>query len=274
MSLSNFFKDLVCREHGYPGYPFVPPSFNPRFYLFSASQPDEGDRLQVRFDRYNREYGSPAHSCQDLYHPLHSQLSIQCQWGTPHFNKSGIISSDLYVQSDAEIKFLEFKPDREEKLITIMEIPGTGVSEDRIATLEKKLQDMDALVKGLIEELLDFKAVARTMARETEERSRQELKRGPVVQDTAPHTLAGPSEGSTVIRPRAVIQPDVPAEPEMVRIMQEDGTMKMEARYGDKSTINSSAGYGRTRKGTSVLSTQDPLIYAAENEKSDPANKK
>jgi hypothetical protein len=180
----------------------------------------------------------------------------------------------LYVQSDAEIKFLEYKPDREEKLITIMEIPGTGVSEDRIAALEKKLQDMDALVQGLIEELLDFKAVARTMARETEERSRLELKRGPVVQDTASQTIAGPSEGSTVIRPRGILQPVAPAEPEMVRIMQDDGTMKLEARYGDKSTINSSAGYGRNRKGTSAMSTQDPLIYAAEEGKPDPAKKK
>jgi hypothetical protein len=29
---------------------------------------------------------------------------------------------------------------------------------------------------------------------------------------------------------------DVPAEPAMVRIMQADGTMKMEPRYGDQNT--------------------------------------
>ena len=118
-----------------------------------------------------------------------------------------------------------------------MEISGTGVSEDRIAALEKRVQEVDALVKGLIEELLDLKALAMKMSREDGERRRQELKRGPVVLGTASPVLAGPSasssaaapsDGTTVIRPRGARQPDVPAEPAMARIMQDDGTMKFE----------------------------------------------
>ena len=155
-----------------------------------------------------------------------------------------------------------------------MEISGTGVSEDRIAALEKKVRDMDALVKGLIEELLDFKAVAMTMSRQAAEDRRQELKQGPVVQGTASPVPAGPSpasDGSTLIRPRGARQPDVPAEPAMARIMQSDGTMKLEPRYGDGSPIDSSKGYGRARKGMTARSRQNPLIYAADEDKSGPA---
>lgn len=160
-----------------------------------------------------------------------------------------------------------------------MELSGTDESEDRIAALELKLTNMEALVKGLIAELLDFRAVARTMSRETDERNRQELKWGPMVQGTSSPELASPpspsvsvhTDGSTVIRPRAspLELPAAPAEPVMVRIMQTDGTMKLEPRYGEEKHIDSTGGYGRNRKDTLGKSNQSPLIYAAEKEKPD-----
>jgi len=151
-----------------------------------------------------------------------------------------------------------------------METSGTDVSEDRIAALEKKLPAMEALVKGLIAELLDIKSVTRTMTREDEERRRQELKQAPVVQGTISPALTVPSastsveahsDSSPVIRPRGIHPPDVPAataEPVMVRIMQSDGTMKLEPRHGETKQIDSTGGYGRNRKGTSVNSRQNP----------------
>jgi hypothetical protein len=39
--------------------------------------------------------------------------------------------------------------------------------------------------------------------------------------------------------------------------------MKLEPRYGDRSPIDSSRGYGRNRKVSPVRSRQNPLIYAA-----------
>jgi hypothetical protein len=59
----------------------------------------------------------------------------------------------------------------------------------------------------------------------------------------------------------------------MVRIMQTDGTMKMEARYGDKSMTNSAVGYGKNKKGNSVKGNQSALIYAADEVKSGPKEK-
>jgi hypothetical protein len=186
------------------------------------------------------------------------------------------------AQSDAKIKYLEHELDQQEKLIKMMETSGTGVSEDRIASLEKKVRDMEALVKGLTQELLDLKSIAMKMSKQTEERSRQQLVRGPIVQGAAgpaqaapSPSVAAPSGGSTVIRPKGR-QPDVPAEPAepaMDMIMQQDGTMKLEPRRGDKNYIVASAGYGRNKKGTSVKGKQSDLIYAAEEDKSDSAKK-
>jgi hypothetical protein len=59
----------------------------------------------------------------------------------------------------------------------------------------------------------------------------------------------------------------------MDMIMQSDGTMKLEERRGDKNYIVASAGYGRSKKGTSGKSKQGDLIVAAEEDKKDPAKK-
>jgi hypothetical protein len=195
---------------------------------------------------------------------------------------SGTICSIIYADSDANLTAPGIGPDHQERMITLMELSATGVPEDRIAALEKKVRDMEALVKGLIDELLDFKAIAMKMSRQDGERSRLEMKQGPVVSVTSLPALAGqPSPlspaisagGSMVIRPRGARQPDVPAapaEPAMVRIMQNDGTMKMEPRCGDRNPIDSSGGYGRNKSGTLSRGKQAPLIYAADKE---PAKK-
>lgn len=161
----------------------------------------------------------------------------------------------------------------------MMETSLSAATEDRIATLEKKVREMEALVKGLTQELLDLKSVAMKMNKQSEERSRQDLKRGPIVQGTAsPSSAPAPSpstSGSTVIRPKGSRQAEAPAappEPEMDMIMQPDGTMKLEQRRGPKDYIVASAGYGK-KKGAAGKGKQSDLIYATEETKSDPAKK-
>jgi hypothetical protein len=162
----------------------------------------------------------------------------------------------------------------------MMETSLSAATEDRIATLEKKVREMEALVKGLTQELLDLKSVAMKMNKQSEERSRQELKRtGPIVTGApapSPALAQSPSStGSTVIRPKGARQPEAPAappQPEMDMIMQPDGTMKLEPRRGDKDYIVASAGYGK-KKGAASKGKQSDLIYATEETKSDPAKK-
>ena len=177
------------------------------------------------------------------------------------------------AQEDAKIKYLEHELDQQERLIQMME---GSASEDRIAALERKVKEMEALVKGLTQELLDLKSVAMKMSKQTEERRLQELKRGPIVQGSqgaAPAAPAPSASGSTVIRPksRAPEAPAAPAEPVMDMIMQPDGTMKLEPRRGDKDYIVARAGYGQGKKG--ARPKQGELIYATEEEKKDPAKK-
>ena len=163
----------------------------------------------------------------------------------------------------------------------MLEISGTGAAtEERIVAIEKKMRDMEALVKGLTQELLDLKSIAMKMSKQSEERSRQELKRvQAVATDAQPQpatmsTASGPS--STVVMRKGARPSDGPAappEPSMDMIMQSDGTMKLEERRGDKNYIVASAGYGKNKKGTSVKAKQSDLIYAAEETKKDPAKK-
>lgn len=158
----------------------------------------------------------------------------------------------------------------------MMETGSGAATEDRIAALEKKMREMEALVKGLTQELLDLKSISMKMSKQTEERSRQELKRGPIVQQQGAPQQAAPAAsagGSTVIRPKGRAEPQAPPEPAMDMIMQPDGTMKLEPRRGDKDYIVASAGYGRGKKGGQSKPKQGELIYAADEDTKDPAKK-
>jgi hypothetical protein len=164
----------------------------------------------------------------------------------------------------------------------MMESSGSGAaSEDRVAALEKKVREMEALVKGLTQELLDLKSIVMKMSKQTDERSRQELKKlQPVVQGAPSSGAVGASSSSgntVVMRPKSARQAEAaaeePQEPAMDMIMQTDGTMKLEPRRGEKDYIVARAGYGRDKKGSSAKAKQSDLIYAADEPKKDAAKK-
>ena len=139
-----------------------------------------------------------------------------------------------------------------------MENSGTGTTEDRINALENRFRDMDALVKGLLNELLDLKTIFTKLSRQAGNYRSPEYVPEPDVQETVSQRPAPfSSDGSVLIQPKSASRPDVlatPAEPEMVRIMQSDGTMKMEVRRGDQSMTSGSGGYGGNKKSTSLRS--------------------
>jgi hypothetical protein len=154
---------------------------------------------------------------------------------------------------------------------------GGAAGDDRIAALERKIRELEALVKGITEELLDLKSIVMKLSKLSEERSRQELKRmQPIVQGAQQQAAGGAApSGGTVVMQRKSGRPNEPVKPEapsMDMIMQQDGTMKLEPRRGDKNYIIASAGYGR-KKGKEPSKKQSDLIYAADDEKADPAKK-
>jgi hypothetical protein len=189
---------------------------------------------------------------------------------------------------DAKIRYLTQELDDKERRIQMMKDdtaasgnPGAGSSEERIAVLEKKMKELEALVKGLTEELLDLKSIAMRLNRASEER-RAEIRRvQPVAQPAAPGAQA---PGSTVVmqkKGRGDVQP-APAqtaqqaqeEGPMDLIMQPDGTMKMEKRRGDRQYIIAT---GNFRKGGAKDARGKPkqdLIVAEDEEKTGSGKKK
>ena len=155
-----------------------------------------------------------------------------------------------------------------------------AAGDDRIAALERKIKEQEALVKGITEELLDLKSIVMKLSKASEERSRQELRRvqavgAPASPAAAPAGGQTPSGNTVVMRPKSARASDAPAkpdEPAMDMIMQPDGTMKLEPRRGDKNYIVASAGYGR-KKGKDAMKKSGDLIYAVDDEKADPAKK-
>lgn len=120
-------------------------------------------------------------------------------------------------------------------------------NQDRLELLEKKVRDLEALVKGLMEELLDLKSITMKLAKASEERSRTDLKTSRTQvqgQSAAPSAIVHPRKAEPRSGPRM-------AEPEPVdkirMIMQPDGTLKEEKGRSDEYII-ASASYGKNRK--------------------------
>jgi cell division protein FtsZ len=152
---------------------------------------------------------------------------------------------------------------------------GIGsATEERIVALEKKLIDLEALVKRLFRELLDLKSVAMKMSKQTEERNRREAKRGPTVLQGVQNQPVPPAgataASSTVVMRNGTCSADAPsATPSIDMIMQSDGTLKLEERRGDKNYLVTSPGNGKSKKGVSVKSKQGDLIEQKDAKPSD-----
>jgi TolA-binding protein len=168
----------------------------------------------------------------------------------------------------------------------------------KMKELEMKVVEMESMIKGLTEELLDLKSVVRNLVRVHEERRVRE--RPPVATVTIAKEDPEPvEEPSTEVQPaeeapeasleegeaEAKSAPaNVPADwQETVMIMQADGTLKPEQRHAEGMIIASnrpgfpqkkSSGPSsekiiigkREMKGES--SSKAPLIYAEDEDKS------
>jgi hypothetical protein len=145
-----------------------------------------------------------------------------------------------YAQPDVQITLPGNGPGRQENVMTMVEMTTAGEAEERVAALEKRVREMDALVRGLVAEMLDLKTVSMTLSRQAGEYRNQEPGPGAVLSGSSARQSVVVSSDSDTVRlnseSRPVV-PEAPAEPKMVRIMQADGTMTMEPRYGNKKTI-------------------------------------
>ena len=151
-----------------------------------------------------------------------------------------------------------------------------GAVDDRTAALEKKVKELEALVKGLTEEFLDMKSVVMRLNRFSE--SRPDI-RGAAKQAAAGMAgQAGGAAGTVTLQRKGVRTPEpapvqaaAPKEPEkMDMIMQNDGTLKPEKRKDTNEYIVASANYNRQRakpSGGDDPKRKNTLIVAEEDEK-------
>jgi len=164
------------------------------------------------------------------------------------------------------MKFLEHEleeKERELKMVKREEEPvhtATADEDERIAALERKVRELDALLKGVTAEMLDLKSVTRKLARNLED---QEIRGGDTAsavslqKEPRSRSRIVPDEEPVRVRerhpsPPPPATPGPEAEPpvdtsDMELIMQPDGTLKHEKRNRNDYIVASS-GYAPVTK--------------------------
>lgn len=201
------------------------------------------------------------------------------------------------AMKDAKIKYLEHELEEKERVLEQMRevdrSPGpASIAEDaRIGALERRVRELEAVVKGLTEEVLDLKALTLKLAKTAERHE------GPApVRAGTGRTVEPPSSAPTILvrprnagklsplpaspsRPLAVPEP-APAIPagEMDLIMQPDGTIKPELRRKNEYIIASNGPQNR-RQGSRPAGDRsgrhvDAVIFADEQEPPRPPKKR
>jgi len=167
------------------------------------------------------------------------------------------------AQKDARIRFLERElAEREKEMETMKEYANPPVSEagdERLRDLERKVRELEALVKGLTEEILDVKSVAMKLSRDAEERRKKpvaaaERKTGATLQAEpraeAESRPVRPAEPRSSAR-SAEKHPTAPApgDEDLELIMQTDGTLKPEVRRSSEYIVASTGSRSTPAKG-------------------------
>lgn len=167
---------------------------------------------------------------------------------------------------DARMKFLEHEleeKERELKIVKREEEPvhtAAADEDDRIAALERKVRELEALLKGVTAEMLDLKSVTRKLTRNLEDREPGGAIAPASVSEQMEHKPRPrviPDEEPVRVRqrqpsPPPAATPGPEAEPpvdtsDMELIMQPDGTLKHERRNRNDYIVASS-GYAPATK--------------------------
>lgn len=198
------------------------------------------------------------------------------------------------------MKFLEHELAEQERELNSKheagaEAAATPVKSENIDVLERKVRELEAMVKGLTEEMLDLKSVTRKLAMQLEEmrggqsRVHTESRFGqkkpepapetgrpapavspraaPVRAGTSRHTISSPAP-----EPVPAPEPEVPVEQlkvgEFEYVMQPDGTIQKRKKTTDHSVIIAGTGYnpGHTSWSMAIRADSDAVIEAAEDD--------
>ena len=160
------------------------------------------------------------------------------------------------AQKDARIRFLERElAEREKEMETMTEydqppVPVQEAEGERLRDLERKVRELEALVKGLMGEILDLKSVTMNLSRDAEERKVKpvaaEGRKAGATLRAEPRASAEPAAPSRAAEPpgSAQLAEKRPARPapedrDLELIMQNDGTLKPEPRRSSEYIVAS-----------------------------------
>ncbi|MCQ1539378.1 hypothetical protein FTO68_10350 [Methanocalculus taiwanensis] len=164
------------------------------------------------------------------------------------------------------MKFLEHELEEKERELKMVKREDEPVStaaegeDERIAALEGKVRELDALLKGVMAEMLDLKSVTRKLVRNFDDQEprnadvpsftpvhKEPRSRSRIVSEAEP-----PKMQERQVPPPPLATPGPEAEPpvdtsDMELIMQPDGTLKPEKRV-QNDYIVASSGYAPASK--------------------------
>ncbi|KQC03960.1 MAG: hypothetical protein APR55_06650 [Methanolinea sp. SDB] len=143
--------------------------------------------------------------------------------------------------------------------------------DERITVLERKVKDMEALLKGLTDEMLDLKSVAMRLSKSEDRRTEMRAVKPSSGQQS---TVIMQKKTAQVHSGMRIPQPAPEKEPEkMDMIMQPDGTLKPERRKSSDYIV-ASAGYGKKAKQVRGSGSRSGDMIVAEDEDEEPPTKK
>ncbi|MDD3407907.1 MAG: hypothetical protein PHP13_07480 [Methanomicrobium sp.] len=181
-------------------------------------------------------------------------------------------------ESDARIRDLEHIVEEKEREIqmlrdSIHEFNNSNpVGEERVLRIERELKEIDGLVRGLTAEMLDLKACVQKLSKSLDEkpvaRKSDEIKSKsyPVVE--SPKMVA---DRKSVEKARSASPEEPKEEQQEVLIIQPDGTMRREAKFGEDMIIADHrsgriSANGSRRPGERDPIDRKPLIYADDDD--------
>lgn len=143
--------------------------------------------------------------------------------------------------------------------------------DERVTAVERKIKEMEALLKGLTDELLDLKSVAMRLSKSEERRTETRTIKPSSSQSNTVITQKKPVTTQSGMR---VPQPAPEKEPEkMDMIMQPNGTLAPERRKSSDYIV-AAAGYGKKSKSGKRSGSKSGDVIVAEDEEDESSGKK
>ncbi|MBQ3718946.1 MAG: hypothetical protein II893_06110 [Methanomicrobium sp.] len=191
------------------------------------------------------------------------------------------------VNSDAKLRDLEHLVQEKEREIQMLRENihnynvSNPVSEERMVKLEREVKEIEGLVRGLTAEMFDLKAWVQKLAKAVEEEpaekravSSEKAEKGreyPVVESPKVAAERRSAEKAARSAPAPAVQEveEIPAEDkeEEVLIIQPDGTMKREAKFGEDMIVaDHRAAARQPRVSGGREADRRPLIYADDDD--------